>query len=95
MLIGNRWLDETPTARIIARCTQDINTVDGLLPDSVEVVLLQSMGMILKLGAIVLFTPSFLLPGVLVAMVGIYIGNVYLKAQLSIKREMRYVFVYG
>jgi hypothetical protein len=48
-------------------------------------------GMVTKLGAIVLFTPLFLVPGVGVAIFGFYLGNMYLKAQLSVKRESRYV----
>jgi len=50
-----------------------------------------SAGMVTKLGAIVLFTPLFLVPGVGVAIFGFYLGNMYLKAQLSVKRESRYV----
>jgi uncharacterized membrane protein YciS (DUF1049 family) len=47
--------------------------------------------MVTKLGAIVLFTPLFLFPGVGVAISGFYLGNMYLKAQLSVKRETRHV----
>jgi len=42
-----------------------------------------------KLGAVVLFTPLFFFPGLVVAIVGVYLGNLYLKAQLSVKRETR------
>jgi len=45
--------------------------------------------MVIRLGAPVVFTPIFLLPGVLIAIIGVYLGNVYLKAQLSVKREKR------
>ncbi|KAF8908922.1 P-loop containing nucleoside triphosphate hydrolase protein [Gymnopilus junonius] len=83
-----RWLDETPTARIIARCTQDIRTVDGPIPQSLMWVFNQSAGMLTKLAIIVLFTPVFLFPGIGVAILGILLGKAYLKAQLSIKREM-------
>lgn len=51
----------------------------------------QSAGMLTKLAVIVLFTPVFLFPGIGVAILGILLGKAYLKAQLSIKREMRYV----
>jgi uncharacterized membrane protein YjjB (DUF3815 family) len=44
--------------------------------------------MIIKLGAVVLYTPTFLLPSILVAAVGGWLGTIYLKAQLSVKREM-------
>lgn len=47
--------------------------------------------MITKLGAIMLFTPAFVVPGIISAAMGLFAGNVYLKAQLSVKREMRQV----
>ena len=48
-------------------------------------------GMVTKLGAIVLFTPLFLVPSIGVTIFGFYLGNMYLKAQLSVKHETRYV----
>ncbi|KAF9475054.1 multidrug resistance-associated ABC transporter [Pholiota conissans] len=83
-----RWLDETPTARIIARCTQDIRTVDGPIAQSLMWVIVQIVGALMKLSVIALITPIFLLPGVAIGAIGMLIGNVYLKAQLSVKREM-------
>lgn len=47
-----------------------------------------TLSMLMKLGAVVLFTPFFFLPGVLMAVIGGYCGQVYIKAQLSVKREM-------
>ena len=88
-ILCSSWLDETPTSRIITRCTQDIGTVDGNLlysfADVVEIV----TTMLTKLGGPVFFTPIFLLPGVSIAFLGVYIGNLYLKAQMSVKREKR------
>lgn len=83
-----RWLDETPTARIIARCTQDMRTVDGPIPQSLYWVFSECIGMLTKLSVIIFFSPIFLFPGVAVAILGISMGNLYLKAQLSVKREM-------
>lgn len=91
VLITCRWLDETPTGRIIARCTQDIRAVDGPVPQTAIWVFDCCAGMITKLGAIVIFTPAFLVPGMISAGTGLFVGNLYLKAQLSVKREMRYV----
>ncbi|KAF8956519.1 multidrug resistance-associated ABC transporter [Flammula alnicola] len=83
-----RWLDETPTARIISRFTQDIRMVDG--PIAEGFLSLSSIGvtMITNIGVILIFTPIFLFPGLAVAALGLYLGNIYLKAQLSAKREM-------
>ena len=46
------------------------------------------MTLIIKLGMVVLFAPIFLLPALVIAMLGGYLGNVYIRSQLSIKREM-------
>ncbi|KAJ7096031.1 P-loop containing nucleoside triphosphate hydrolase protein [Mycena crocata] len=86
-----RWLDVTPTSRVIARCTVDIRSsnhnASKLLPE-------MSTAMLVKFGAVVLFTPPFLLPGVLVGCLGHWImvtdkhQQMYMAAQLSVKREM-------
>jgi hypothetical protein len=44
--------------------------------------------MVVKLAAIVLFSPIFLFPGIFIALVGTWFGSIYLKAQLSVKREV-------
>lgn len=88
-ILCSSWLDETPASRIITRCTQDIATVDGSLTWSFSSVVEICTEMVIKLGGPVLFTPIFLLPGVLIAVFGVYIGNVYLRAQMSVKREKR------
>jgi hypothetical protein len=41
-----------------------------------------------KLGAVVTMTPVFLGPGLFIGMLGGWIGRIYMKAQLSVKREM-------
>ncbi|KAG5650067.1 hypothetical protein H0H81_000902 [Sphagnurus paluster] len=83
-----RWLDVTPTSRVIARCTQDISAVDGPIPSGLRMLTRISIIMLVKFGAVVLLTPAFLLPGVLVAIIGGWCGQVYIAAQLSVKREM-------
>ena len=43
--------------------------------------------MLLKLCAVMLYSPIFAIPGIMIAAVGSWIGQVYLKAQLAVKRE--------
>ena len=38
--------------------------------------------------AVVIYTPTFIIPSTLIAAAGGYLGNIYLRAQLSVKREM-------
>jgi hypothetical protein len=46
------------------------------------------MGMLMRLGAVVLMTPIFLIPGFFVGLIGGWVGRIYMAAQLSVKREM-------
>jgi ABC-type multidrug transport system fused ATPase/permease subunit len=100
-----RWLDTTPTSRVIARCTQDIRAgelefkknkrvrvinfpVDGSVSREFQFLVEVSSILVIKLLSIVIIRPLFLIPGVVVFLVGGACGNVYMAAQLSVKREM-------
>ncbi|KAF9229723.1 P-loop containing nucleoside triphosphate hydrolase protein [Gyrodon lividus] len=83
-----RWLDTTPTSRVITRCTQDIRAIDGPFAQQISWVIELTLALVFRLLAVVSLTPSFLLPGILVGVVGGWAGRIYMKAQLSIKREM-------
>ena len=86
-----RWLDETPLARVIARFTQDIRSVDGPVSQNLIWVVECAIGTVTKFGVVILFTPIFFGPSVVIAGAGLFLGNMYLKAQLSMKRETRSV----
>lgn len=47
-----------------------------------------TMYMLVKLIAVLVFTPIWIIPSVLVAVIGAWIGNIYINAQLPVKREM-------
>ena len=63
-------------------------TVDG--PISLTFVLLNeiNLGMLIKALAVVYLTPVFIFPCVIIAVAGARLGQVYMKAQIAIKREM-------
>lgn len=83
-----RWLDITPTSRVIARCTQDIRSIDDGVQNQLYLFSESTVTMIAKLIAVVLMTPIFLLAGAIVFMIGGFCGQIYIKAQLSVKREL-------
>ncbi|KAF8845471.1 hypothetical protein BDN67DRAFT_993677 [Paxillus ammoniavirescens] len=83
-----RWLDTTPTSRVITRCTQDIRAIDGPFAQEISWVIELTLALGFRLLAVVSLTPAFLFPGALVGVVGGWVGRIYMKAQLSIKREM-------
>ena len=44
--------------------------------------------MLIKFLAVVYFTPGFSGPGIAIAVLGAWLGRVYMNAQIAIKREM-------
>lgn len=44
--------------------------------------------MLIKLSTVIFYTPVFLVPAVLTALLGGAIGQVYIQAQMSVKREL-------
>ena len=44
--------------------------------------------MLTKLGVVVIFTPMFLVAGAFFGAVGMWLGSRYMRAQLSVKREL-------
>lgn len=75
--------------RIVTRCTQDIASIDGAFE------ILACMLMRMSINLIALFTSAVFVagwyafvPGLLLAVLGGFLGLVYLKCQLSIRREV-------
>ncbi|KAL1942566.1 hypothetical protein VTO73DRAFT_6168 [Trametes versicolor] len=83
-----RWLDKTPTVRIIAQCTGDIQTLDVGIAGATEQFVDSTIYMLLKMFAVVLFSPIFVVPAIMVTLAGCACGNVFMKAKLSVKREL-------
>ncbi|KAG8864753.1 hypothetical protein FRB96_003338, partial [Tulasnella sp. 330] len=83
-----RWLDSTPSGRIISRFTQDITAIDTMIPSLFSTLIEMTTSLLLKFAAVLLYSPIFLLPGIAVGAGGAWIGSIYMKAQLPVKREM-------
>ncbi|KAJ4490432.1 hypothetical protein J3R30DRAFT_3666905 [Lentinula aciculospora] len=83
-----RWLDTTPTSRVIIRCTQDIRDIDDPLAQMFSTLVQMSLAMGIKFLAVIVLTPAFIFPATLVGLIGAWCGNIYIKAQLPVKREM-------
>ena len=62
--------------------------VDNRFARSTELLAEMVAFLVLKMLAVVFFTPIFLFPAVFVALAGAIVGNIFMKAQLSVKREM-------
>jgi hypothetical protein len=47
-----------------------------------------TISMLIKFVSVIIISPTFLVPGMFISAVGAWCGQVYIKAQLSVKREM-------
>ncbi|KAJ7062926.1 P-loop containing nucleoside triphosphate hydrolase protein, partial [Mycena amicta] len=83
-----RFLDVTPTSRFVARFTGDTGTIDDTLSEGFWDLIDTTVGLVTRLFAVVLFTPPFFGPGILVGFVGAWCGRIYMASQLSVKREL-------
>ncbi|KAJ6535432.1 hypothetical protein B0H19DRAFT_1079915 [Mycena capillaripes] len=83
-----RWLDTTPVSRIIARCTADVAALDGMLPAMLKDVIHVATLMVVELFSIVLVIPQVFFIGIVVGLLGYGLGQIYMAAQLGIKREV-------
>ncbi|TFK76755.1 P-loop containing nucleoside triphosphate hydrolase protein [Pluteus cervinus] len=83
-----RWLDTTPISRIVARCTQDIRSLDGPLTQFIHALVDVTVAMTVELGAVLLFTPIFIIPASVLGTLGGWLGQTYITAQLPVKREL-------
>ncbi|THH33272.1 hypothetical protein EUX98_g944 [Antrodiella citrinella] len=82
-----RWLDKTPISRVITRCTQDIALIDGPLSNSFYDVIDIVLEIAVKFGAVIIISPIFSVPGIIVILVGVGFGHIYMRAELPVKRE--------
>ncbi|KAF9469452.1 P-loop containing nucleoside triphosphate hydrolase protein [Collybia nuda] len=83
-----RWLDKTPTSRVITRVTQDIAAIDITIPNVFAQLFEVLVVITVRFITIMIFTPAVGMLGLLIFFVGGVAGNVYMKSQLSVKREM-------
>ncbi|KIJ23038.1 hypothetical protein M422DRAFT_105687, partial [Sphaerobolus stellatus SS14] len=65
-----RWLDKTPTSRVITRCTQDISSVDSRIPEILSTLLEITVLIIVRFFAIIILTPIFGFMGLVVMGLG-------------------------
>ncbi|KZP10497.1 hypothetical protein FIBSPDRAFT_963101 [Athelia psychrophila] len=83
-----RWLDETPVSRVISRTTNDIRAVDEVVTRYFHYVCDLSLSIIVSLAIILIFAPMFIPPSIVVALIGVWVGQVYIRTIMSVKREM-------
>lgn len=83
-----RWLDTVPLARIVSRCTTDIEAIDDSLPMWMVTFIQISIMLLVSLAAVVFIAGwQAIVVGVITAVAATTWGAIYLRAQLCVKRE--------
>jgi hypothetical protein len=62
--------------------------VDGPIAQNFTWFIEISATMLIKVIAVVYLTPVFIVPSTVITILGAWLGQVYMKAQIAIKREM-------
>ncbi|TDL20550.1 P-loop containing nucleoside triphosphate hydrolase protein [Rickenella mellea] len=84
-----RWLDTVPIGRVITRCTQDIDAVDNAFSSRAATFVEMTITLLGNfLVSVYMAGWPALVSGAAMAGLGGWLGVVYLKAQLSVRREM-------
>ena len=83
-----RFLDTTPSGRIISRFTKDIKTLDGSLARLMLQVFELAYTLCLRFGLIIAFVPWISPIAISIGILGGVLGELYIHGQLAIKREM-------
>ncbi|GLB42122.1 putative P-loop containing nucleoside triphosphate hydrolase protein [Lyophyllum shimeji] len=83
-----RWLDKTPTSRVITRVTQDVAAVDTTIPDLFSHLFEIGVIISVRFVAVMLYTPTVGLYVLVIFFIGGVVGDIYMKSQLAVKREM-------
>lgn len=83
-----RFLDKTPTGRILGRFTKDINSIDGSVIDLWQAVCEIAITLVIKAIIVVWIVPIFGPIGLAIGIIGFGLAELYIHGQLSVKREM-------
>ena len=80
------WFDVTPVGRIVNRFAKDISSLDMRLLMWLQYVIDSALQIIFRIGAVTSVMPVFIVPAVVVAAVGYVLGEVYVRANIAVKR---------
>ena len=63
-------------------------TVDGPIAQYFGFIVELTAFLLVRFVSVILITPIFSIPGVIITGLGVWLGQIYMKAQLAVKREM-------
>jgi ABC-type multidrug transport system fused ATPase/permease subunit len=81
-----RWFDYQPIGTILNRFSQDIQSLDSVLLNWLRMTLDNQLRLLFRVGGIASILPIFALPAAVFCSIGFAVGEIYTRAQISIKR---------
>jgi ABC-type multidrug transport system fused ATPase/permease subunit len=89
MLTGYRWLDTNPMSRVLTRCSQDMAAIDSKISSLLNsTALLAGRIVVNAVTAVIVAGWQMTAPAVGTVLSGLWLGHVYMTAQLPLKRLM-------
>ncbi|EAW07156.1 putative ABC multidrug transporter [Aspergillus clavatus NRRL 1] len=80
------WFDQNPIGRAINRFGNDTRSMDTVLVDWLRMSIENGLRFLLRIASIASIMPIFALPAAVICTIGFLIGEMYTRAQVSIKR---------
>ncbi|RHZ55013.1 hypothetical protein CDV55_100368 [Aspergillus turcosus] len=80
------WFDQNPIGRAINRFGNDTRSMDTVLIDWLRMSIENGLRFVLRIASIASIMPIFALPAAVLCTIGFFIGEMYTRAQISIKR---------
>lgn len=80
------WFDENPIGRAINRFGNDTRSMDTVLIEWLRMSIENALRFLLRIASIASIMPIFALPAAVICTIGFAVGEMYTRAQVSIKR---------
>ncbi|ODQ52786.1 hypothetical protein SAICODRAFT_80947 [Saitoella complicata NRRL Y-17804] len=80
------WFDSVPIGRVINRFSKDVRALDSVIVQWLRMTADNVVRVVVRIASIAAIMPIFAIPAAAVTVIGYFIGEMYIKAQVAVKR---------